>query len=156
MHETKTKQKFIANAQTYNQAWPDTYELMRDVTSKYVLLKSMAIGADHKTDQHDGLCAPTRWSSRKWWIALKNRKDIFDNVTMQIPTHPLRARHGKWAGRRSGVRRAGRLSRFGRHRPFRWPMGSHGQVRRFRWLRRFRRLSGGSGGFPGGGGGAAR
>ncbi len=65
--EIGTKQTFIATAQTYNQSWPDTYELMRDLTSKDVLLKSMAIATDRKTVTLAAFAA-NEMIIAKWWI----------------------------------------------------------------------------------------
>ena len=86
--EIGTKQTFIANAQAYNQSWPDTYELMRDLTSKDVLLKSMAISPTDRKTVTMAAFAANEMIIARWWIDLKNHKEIFDNVTMQLPTHP--------------------------------------------------------------------
>ena len=83
---TKTKQTFIANAQTWNDAWAFEYDRLRNLTSPYVLLKSMFI-PDRSTVKMTGFAA-NELLIAKWWIALKNRKEIFDNVTIQLPTHP--------------------------------------------------------------------
>jgi hypothetical protein len=84
---TKTKQTFIANAQTWNDAWATEYDTIRNLTSQYVLLKSMSILPDRKTVSLTGFAA-NELLIAKWWIALKNHKEIFENVTIQLPTHP--------------------------------------------------------------------
>ena len=83
---TQTKQTFIANAQTWNDSWAFEYDRLRNLTSPYVLLKSMFI-PDRQTVKMTGFAA-NELLIAKWWIALKNRKEIFDNVTIQLPTHP--------------------------------------------------------------------
>lgn len=85
---TETKQNFIASAQKYNAAWPEVFSLIRDLTSKDVLLKNMAFtGTDHKTIRLSAF-AGTEEIIAKWWMDLRNRKDIFENVTMQYPDRP--------------------------------------------------------------------
>ena len=85
---TETKQNFIASAQKYNAAWPEVFSLIRDLTSKYVLLKNMAFTeTDHKTIRLSAF-AGTEEAIADWWTKLRNRNDIFDNVTMQYPGRP--------------------------------------------------------------------
>src|SRR5579862_444178 len=46
----KEKQDFVASAQKYNGGWPTVFEMMRDVTSDQILLKTLNLDpATHKT-----------------------------------------------------------------------------------------------------------
>ncbi len=157
--ETETKQKFIADAQTYNQAWPDTFELMRDVTSKDVLLKSMAIGADHRTLTMTAF-APNEMVIAHWWIDLKKHTDIFDNVVMQIPTHPFAPASANGPGGAPGSGGPGGFPGSGGFGGGKGPSiglsgGSGGPGGWRLWRPGSFGGFGGSGGFPGAGGGAA-
>ena len=91
--ELKTKQTFIANAQTYNNAWPATFELFRNLTAHDILLKSMVMDKDHKT-MHLAAFAPgdsnsAEFAIAKWVKALESHPDIIERVSFTVPPHPF-------------------------------------------------------------------
>jgi len=84
---TKAKQTFIASAIKYNEAWPEVYTSMRDVTSPKVLLKTMYIGDDHKTINFTGFCENEEDLVR-WWMFLREQKNMYTDVHFRLPEHP--------------------------------------------------------------------
>lgn len=102
---TETKQTFIANAQKYNDAWPATFDLVRALASPggimsqtNVWLKEVAfLDASHKTLRITGF-ATTEDAMARWWKALKNRNDIFDNVRFEFLGRPFNPGGGTNAG----------------------------------------------------------
>ncbi len=85
---TRSKQTFIANAKTNNDAWPAVYEAMRDVTSPVILLESLAIEpTNHKALDFVGF-AKDELTIARWWMTLRNAKDRFDSVSFNLPSHP--------------------------------------------------------------------
>lgn len=83
---TKSKQEFVANAAKYNDAWPNTYSRMRDLTSPRILLKSMNIGADRKSLTFTGF-SQYEEDLVRWWMFLRAQSD-FTAVQLQLPRHP--------------------------------------------------------------------
>ncbi len=84
--DTKAKQDFVANAQVWNNAWPATYEMMRDLTSDQILLKNMALDpASRKTLNFAGF-SRSEMNIVRWWMILRNNKDKFDSVNFKLPT----------------------------------------------------------------------
>jgi hypothetical protein len=84
---TKAKQTFVANAIKYNEAWPDTYTSMRDVTSPKILLKSMYMSDDRKSLNFTGFCQYEEDLVR-WWMFLRAQSDLYSEVHFRLPEHP--------------------------------------------------------------------
>ncbi|HLV81584.1 MAG TPA: hypothetical protein VKT32_14955 [Chthonomonadaceae bacterium] len=80
------KQTFIANAKTYNDAWPDLYDQMRDLTSDRVLLEQMSVDGSHKAVNFSGF-APSEMDIVRWWMQLRNNTATIDHVTFTLPAH---------------------------------------------------------------------
>ncbi len=93
INEIKTKQTFIANAQTYNSAWPATFELARNLTASNILLKSMSIETDHKTLQLSafapGNSNDAEFAIANWVKALEKNGNIVEQVNFKTPPHPF-------------------------------------------------------------------
>ncbi len=91
--EIKTKQTFIANAQTYNSAWPATFELARNLTASNILLKSMSIEPDHKTlllsAFAPGDANTAEFAIANWVKALEKNGGIVEQVNFKTPPHPF-------------------------------------------------------------------
>lgn len=91
--ELKTKQTFIANAQTYNSAWPATFELARNLTASNILLKSMSIDTDHKTlllsAFAPGDANTAEFAIANWVKALEKNSAIVEQVNFKTPPHPF-------------------------------------------------------------------
>ncbi len=91
--QIEDRQTFIANAQKYNDSWPAALEMMRDVTTNNILLKSMAFDATRKNVSFTGF-AKSEADIVKWWMYLRNNyagPDAslpFDNVSFSLPKHP--------------------------------------------------------------------
>lgn len=82
---TKQKQDFIRNARAFNEAWPRTFEMMRDLTSDTILLKSLSVNPnDRKTLNFNGF-ARNEMLIVRWWMQLRKRNDIFDKVHFNLP-----------------------------------------------------------------------
>lgn len=82
---TKAKQEFVKSAKEYNASWPATFELMRDVTSPSILLKSLSV-------QDRQMLAFNGWSGSeenivRWWMDLRN-SGLFSTVFFTLPEHP--------------------------------------------------------------------
>ncbi len=83
---TEDKQTFVANAQTWNSAWPSAFEMIRDVRVEDILYKSINFdSAERKTCTIAGF-AQDEVRIARWWMLLRNDKDKFDSVFMTIPT----------------------------------------------------------------------
>jgi hypothetical protein len=102
---TKAKQTFIASAIKYNEAWPEVYTSMRDVTSPKVLLKTMYVGDDHKTINFTGFCANEEDLVR-WWMFLRSQTNMYTDVHFRLPEHPWPPKEENAAGG-AGGRQAG-------------------------------------------------
>lgn len=86
--DIQTKQLFIANSQKYNDAWPEAYDLTRNLTSNDVRLNSMAFtGPDHKTIKL-AVFAASEEVMYQWWKQLVVRKDVFDKVSFEFLGRP--------------------------------------------------------------------
>ncbi|HEV2474231.1 MAG TPA: hypothetical protein VGS41_16255, partial [Chthonomonadales bacterium] len=83
---TKSKEDFVASAQKYNDAWPNLFDMVRDVTSDRILLEQLALAQDKKTLEFTGF-APTEMDIVRWLIILRNNKDKFTNVHFNLPPH---------------------------------------------------------------------
>ena len=151
--DTENKQNFIASAQKYNAAWPEAFSLIRDLTDKNVLLKNMAFtGTDHKTIRVSAF-AVTEETIANWWMKLRTRTDIFENINMQYPGRPYHPGAATAAGSMPGSGGMGMPMGGGAMRPSMMSMGGSGGGMP---------SSGGMGmpgsggmGLPGSGGGAA-
>jgi len=107
---TRSKQTFVANSKTNNDAWPAVYEAMRDVTTPTILLESLIVSpADHKRLDFTGF-AKDELTIARWWMYLRNNaKDRFDSVSFNLPAHsyvPATAQNnagGFGLGRMSGM-----------------------------------------------------
>ncbi|HZT43739.1 MAG TPA: hypothetical protein VFA07_16350, partial [Chthonomonadaceae bacterium] len=84
--EITAKEGFIANAKTYNDAWPDLYEQMRDLTSDRVLLEQMSLDQSHKVVNFTGF-APSEMDIVRWWMQLRNNTAYVSHVTFTLPAH---------------------------------------------------------------------
>lgn len=82
------KQDFIANAQTYNDAWPQTYSMVRDVVSPNVILRRIIIDPQQRQTVSMAGSARTEMDIVKWWMALKNDTTRFQSVRFELPPHP--------------------------------------------------------------------
>ena len=84
---TRSKQQFVSNAIKYNEAWPQVYAAMRDVTSPKVLLKSMYVSDDRKSINFTGFCQYEEDLVR-WWMYLRQQTNMYTDVHFRLPEHP--------------------------------------------------------------------
>lgn len=108
----KSKQEFIAAAQTHNAAWPEAYSMIRDVVSPRVILRRIIIDPQTRGMVSMAGAAPTEMDIVKWWMALRNDHTHFQSVRFELPPHPYVPGGGQaaagglgMAGAPGGVRR---------------------------------------------------
>lgn len=101
--QTQEKQTFIANAKKFNDAWPSTFDMVRDVTSDQILLQSMAADpATRKTLTLNGFAAD-ELRVIKWWMFLRNQVNKpgsnLDTVVFSgLPPHGYNPQSGAATG----------------------------------------------------------
>jgi hypothetical protein len=81
----QSKSDFVANARTFNDAWPKMYEDLRGMTSPKVVLNSMRLTSPTVVEVVG--YAPTELDVAQWWMELR-KSDKFEQVQFDLPTHP--------------------------------------------------------------------
>jgi len=81
----RTRQEFVKNAMTYNDAWPKAFEEIRNLTSPKVVLDKMVIAGGNVVEITG--FAPTELDVARWWMELR-KSDLFEKVNFDLPPHP--------------------------------------------------------------------
>ncbi|MDE2126696.1 MAG: hypothetical protein KGJ62_08905 [Armatimonadetes bacterium] len=85
---TQARQTFVANAATYNEAWPDLFSHVRDLISSNVVLYQMQLAGDRQTITFSGF-APSEKALVQWWQQLRTHTDVIQQVSLSLPPHPF-------------------------------------------------------------------
>jgi hypothetical protein len=83
--DIQRKHDFIVDARKWNDAWPSTYEMMRDLTSDQILLESMALDPQLRQRLDFTGFSATEMNIVRWWMLLRNNVDKFDSVVFSLP-----------------------------------------------------------------------
>jgi hypothetical protein len=87
--DTEAKQTFVANAKKYNDAWPNLFDQVRDVTERNILLRRLSVDPDTRKILNIAGFAVHEIDIVKWWMQLRNNRMMFDAVFFNLPKHPF-------------------------------------------------------------------
>ena len=108
--EIEAKQSFVKAANTYNNGWADTFELVRDITptDNSVILKSLYLDKAERKTVSISAFGTSEKAVVEWYKKLRDRTNVVDHVNVAInprsyaPEAPAAAATGAGMGPMGG------------------------------------------------------